>query len=246
MGRTRIRIRIGGTPPPKSSSALEHDSGIHSGVDTSPSSSGGSESPLWSKVWSKPTGNDSEVPLDPEGESKLGTTTGNQLASLPARLNRFHGVTPPRFISFMMSQTALAFPPPPGREGYLAKMAGKQSLEIEHASPPEPQSKGFISNFKTYFGKLGKLKFRCQGSSVRLTLERKYLPTLLSNKHFDFIIFSSTVRNLGESSNTPATSATDGVLRHNAGISLPGLSGYLKNREQPSSRDSANPMDEDC
>jgi hypothetical protein len=60
-------------------------------------------------------------------------------------------------------------PLPPGREGYLAKVSTKQqspSPEIEHASPssyfdlPQPQSKGFVSNFKTFFGKLGKLNFR--------------------------------------------------------------------------------------
>jgi hypothetical protein len=61
-------------------------------------------------------------------------------------------------------------PLPPGRGGYLAKVATQPppSPEIEHLSPsryfdlppPPPQSKGFVSKFKTYFGKLGKLKFR--------------------------------------------------------------------------------------
>jgi hypothetical protein len=59
------------------------------------------------------------------------------------------------------------------------------------------------------------------------------------------IFLSLTVGNLGESSDAPATSATDGVLRRGAGMSLPGLSDYLKSREQPASRGSANPMDED-
>jgi hypothetical protein len=65
----------------------------------------------------------------------------------------------------------LRLPPPPGRQGYLVKVAGQQtpSLEIESASPssyldppppPKPQSKGFVNNFKTFFGKLGKLNFR--------------------------------------------------------------------------------------
>jgi hypothetical protein len=61
-------------------------------------------------------------------------------------------------------------PLPPGREGYLAKVATQPppSPEIEHLSPsryfdhppPPPPSKGFVSKFKTNFGKLGKLKFR--------------------------------------------------------------------------------------
>lgn len=67
-------------------------------------------------------------------------------------------------------------PPPPGREGYLAKVAGQQSpsssITSEHVSPwnyfepsppRKPQSKGFVSIIKTYFGKLtkllGKLRF---------------------------------------------------------------------------------------
>jgi hypothetical protein len=70
------------------------------------------------------------------------------------------------------------------------------------------------------------------------------LPTLLSNKHFGFMIFfSKTVGNLGESSDAPATSATDGVLRRGAGMSLPGLSDYPKSRKQSASHGSANPMD---
>jgi hypothetical protein len=59
------------------------------------------------------------------------------------------------------------------------------------------------------------------------------------------IFLSLTVGNLGEFSNAPATSATDGVLRRGAAMSLPGLSDHPKSREQPASRDSANPMDED-
>jgi hypothetical protein len=59
------------------------------------------------------------------------------------------------------------------------------------------------------------------------------------------IFLSLPVGDLGESSNTPATSATGGILRRGAGMSLPGLSDYPKSREEQASRGSANPMDED-
>ena len=156
-GRTRVRIRSGGRLRPSHHQRSNMTVGFIRALTPSPSSSGGSESPLWSKVWSKPTG--TEVPLDPEGASKLGTTTGNQLAS-PSEAKSVSWGHTTKVHFFHDEPDGLGLPPPPGREGYLAKMAGKQSLEIEHASPPEPQSKGFISNFKTYFGKLGKLKFR--------------------------------------------------------------------------------------
>ncbi len=123
----------------QSSPARDYASGNHPGFDMPSSPSGGSESPLWSKVWSTPGGT--------EASSSPDTT----------KVHFFHD-----------GPEELGLPHPPGREGYLAKVAGQQSPEIEHAStyfepppsppPPKPQSKGFISNFKSYFGKLaGKL-----------------------------------------------------------------------------------------
>jgi hypothetical protein len=158
------------TPPPKSSPAVGHASGSHSGVDMSSSSSGGSESPLLTPG--------SEVPLDPEGAFKPGTTTEDQ----PASSSKTKSVSwsPLKNVKLPSGQIISEplvppeikpLPLPPGRDGYLAKVASTQqspSPEIEHASPssyfdlppsPKPQSKGFVSNFKTYFGKLGKLNF---------------------------------------------------------------------------------------
>jgi hypothetical protein len=221
------------TPSPQSSQPPDHASGSHPGVDT-PSTSGGSVSPLWSKVWSTPGG--AEVPLDPEGAFKPGTTT-------PKKVNFWHttkvhifepDLSPPPedqpakkalSVSWGPSQLILPsgeiiseplppepLPSPPGREAYLAKMAAQQSPSSEHASPssehaspssdhsssssdfdlypphspehassssnvdlyppqspehassssnvdlyPPPESKGFASKFKTFFGKL---KFR--------------------------------------------------------------------------------------
>jgi hypothetical protein len=68
------------------------------------------------------------------------------------------------------------------------------------------------------------------------------LPTFLSDKHFDFMVFlSSTV---GESSNAPATPASSSNFRRGAGISLPGLSDLPQSWKLSASRGSANPMDE--
>ena len=151
------------TPPPKSSPAVGHASGSHPGVDMPSSSSGGSESPLL-------TPGGTEVPLDPEGASKPGTTTENQpVSSSEAKSVSWGHTTKVHF--FHDGPDDLRLPPPPGRQGYLVKVAGQQtpSLEIESASPssyldppppPKPQSKGFVNNFKTFFGKLGKLNFR--------------------------------------------------------------------------------------
>ena len=61
-------------------------------------------------------------------------------------------------------------PLPPGRKGYLAKVAAGQQPpppEFDHASPssffepppPEPKSKSLVSKVTTSLGKLGKLKF---------------------------------------------------------------------------------------
>jgi hypothetical protein len=160
------------TPPSQSSGARDHGSGSHPGVDMPSSSSGGSESPLWSKVWSTPGG--TGVPLDPEGAFKPGTTIGNQppASSGKTKLVSWGPTTKVHFYDKDPFENPL--PRPPGRKGYLAKVAAQQSPspDIEHdvssssyfspspQSPPKPQSKGFVSNFKTYFRKLGKLNFR--------------------------------------------------------------------------------------
>jgi hypothetical protein len=177
--------------PPQSPSAPNPASGSHPGVGTPSSPSGGSKSALL-------TAGGTEVPLDPKGAFKLGlppppgregylakvagqqspfpeiehappsgTTTGNQPTSPSGRKSiSWDPTTKVHF--YHDGPEELGLPPPPGREGYLAKVAKQQSLspEIEHASPfshfeppppPKPQSKGFVSNIKS---KLGKLKFR--------------------------------------------------------------------------------------
>ena len=191
--------------PSQSSSPPNYAGGSHSGVDTPSSSSGGSES-LFSKVWSVP-GRTGE-PLGPDGAFKPGTTTENPPASSSnaKKVNfwhttKVHFFEPDRPVSESQDKPAPLLPLPPGREGYLAKVAAQQSPSPEYPSSssyfdpapspgregylakvagqqspppspgrtspssdvdlyPPPQSKGFVSKFKTYFGKLGKLKFR--------------------------------------------------------------------------------------
>jgi hypothetical protein len=151
-----------GVDMPPSPSAPDYASGSHPGVDMPPSPSSGSKSPPESKLWSTPGG--TEVPLDE------GTTTENQPASSSKPKSVSWGHTTKVHIYENEPDTP-DLPAPPGREGYLAKVAGQQSPlpEVEHAPlssyfdpspPPAPQSKGLVSNFKTFFGKLGKLKFR--------------------------------------------------------------------------------------
>jgi hypothetical protein len=159
---------------PPSASTPDHASGSHPGVDMPPSPSGGSKSPLLS------TPGGTEVPLDPEGAFKPGTSTGNQRASSdkdPKKVNFWH-TTKVHFFEPDIPADEKAtpiepLPLPPGREAYLAKAAAQQSPspEIQLASPSsyfspppqlpqKPQSKGVVSNLKTSIGKLGKVKFR--------------------------------------------------------------------------------------
>jgi hypothetical protein len=120
-------------PSPQSSSAPDHAGGSHSGVDMpGPSSpSSGSESPPWSKVLSTPGGTD--VPLDPNGAITPGTTTENQPAS--------------------SSKTkSVSWEPVTKVHSY--------DEELEPLPSRFPPKNNFVSNFKNFFGKLGKLKFR--------------------------------------------------------------------------------------
>jgi len=159
-----------GTSQPQSPSTPNYASGSHPGVDMPSSPPGGSKSPPGPKMWSTPEWTD--VPLDEEGTFKPGTTTENQPASSSETKSVSWGHTT-KVHFFHDEPDTLGLPRPPGREGYLAKAAGRpsSSLEIEHASPssyfdppppppPKPQSKGLVSNVKSYFGKLRKLKFR--------------------------------------------------------------------------------------
>jgi len=96
-------------------------------------------------MWSTPGG--TEVLRDPEGEVKPGTTTENQPTSSGS----------PKKVSWGGTTTVFVYPPdplplPPGRDGYLAKVAAQQL-------PQTPKSNGFVSMLKTFFGKFRKLKF---------------------------------------------------------------------------------------
>jgi hypothetical protein len=116
--------------------------------------------PSWfSKVWSLPGETGS-----PNGAIKQGITTDNQPASSSetkavswghtTKVHLYDENAPPHIPGpdgVLMDHLAL----PPGREGYLAKVAAEQS-----PPQPPPKPKGFASNLKTYFDKLGKLNFR--------------------------------------------------------------------------------------
>lgn len=131
---------------PSSSQTPPVPDGSHPGVDMPSSPSAGSTSPP------------SSTPgrIEAEGAFKPGTTTGNQPAS-PSKLKSVSWGHTTK-VHFYGPEPLL---PPPGREGYLAKVA--PSPETEHISPnyfsPKPQSKGFTSKLKTFFSKLGKLIF---------------------------------------------------------------------------------------
>jgi hypothetical protein len=133
-----------------------HASGSHPSRDLT---STGSESPMWSNVWSEPKG--VEVPWDPPKSAgtmtgnpptsagnikkvQWGTTAENQLASESSGETKAVQWGPTTKI-FMYPEDPL--PQPPGRNGYLAKVAA-QTL-------PRPQS--FGSKVKAF---LGKAKFR--------------------------------------------------------------------------------------
>ena len=157
------------TPSSQSPASPDHAGGSNPGVGMSSSPSSGSESPLGSKVWSAPGG--TKVPLDEEGAFKPGTTTEDQSPSSSGTKSVSWGHTT-KVHFFHDGPEPLGLAPPPGREGYLAKVAGQKSPspEVEDASlssyfepppppPPKPQSKGSGSKFKTFFGKLGKLNY---------------------------------------------------------------------------------------
>ena len=155
-----------GTPRPQSPSAPNYASGSHPGVDMPSSPSAESKPPPGSTPgWT-------DVPLDEEGAFKPGTTAEDQPASSSGTKSVSWGHTT-KVHFFHDGPDPLGLDPPPGREGYLAKVAGKQlaPLEIEHASPasyfappppppPKPKSKGLIGSVKSYVSKVGKLKFR--------------------------------------------------------------------------------------
>ena len=145
------------TPKSQSPSTGTPDASGHSGVGMPSSPSAGSESPVWSKVWSKTGG--TEVPESafkptenqPASSSQAKkvswVTTPESSSSSPDRETKIKWA--PTTKVFMYDKDPLR--PPPGREGYLAKEAAK--------TLPKPKSKGFMGNAKSYFGKfLSKLR----------------------------------------------------------------------------------------
>jgi hypothetical protein len=135
---------------PSSSQTPPVPDGSHPGVGMPSSPSTGSTSPLSST----PGGTEAEGALKPE------TTTGSR----PASPSKPKSVSWADTVQFFEPDPILPPDRPPGREGYLAKVAKQPpSPEIEHISPnyfsppPKPQPKGFISKLKTVFSKLGKL-----------------------------------------------------------------------------------------
>ena len=150
-------------------------SGVEWGASSTPGhdvglSSGGSASPLWSKVWSSPGGTEVPEPWHQEGTFKPDSTTENKPTSTsniktvqwgPTTENQLPSSSEAKAVQwgpttkvFMYAKDPL--PSPPGREAYLAKLAA-QTL---------PQPKSFSSKVKTFFGNLkhglkhGNLKFR--------------------------------------------------------------------------------------
>ena len=145
--------------PSQSSSARD---GSYSGVDMPSFPSSGSESPMWSKTGSTPGG--TGVSFDAKGAVTPETTTENQPASPskpksvswgPTTNVHFYDESVPPHIPGPDGKLQDHLPLPPGREGYLAKVTAQQL-----PPQPQPQSKGFVSKFKTFFGKLGRLSFR--------------------------------------------------------------------------------------
>ena len=137
------------TPSPERLSTIESSTGSpsHSSSGTPSSSPGGNKSPMLTPGWT-------EVSLDQQGAFKPGTTTENQPAS-PSKTKSVSWGTSNKVVLPSGEITSEPLPQnlplPPGREGYLAKMAGQSSPP----PPPKSQSKDFVSNFRTYFGKLG-------------------------------------------------------------------------------------------
>jgi hypothetical protein len=131
--------------------APDYASGIHPGVGKPLPSSGGGDSPLWSKVWSTPGG--TAVPWNQEGPVKPGTTAENQPASITGNKPKLVSWASTKNVLLpsgdvlkrpLQSDTNLHLSPPPGQPGYVAKQ----------------QPKSFGSKFKAFFSKLSKFKFR--------------------------------------------------------------------------------------
>ena len=171
--------------PPAPQSSSDHASGSHPGVGMSSSPSGGTEVPLDSEGASKPgTTTDDQLASSSKtnkldwGHMTKGIPYRPFLAPLPedetlSDEEPWSDDEPSSYGEITSKQLPPGIEPlplPPGREGYLAKVAAQQlsSPEIEQASPssifePPPssksQSKGFVSKVKTFVGKLGELKF---------------------------------------------------------------------------------------
>ena len=124
---------------------------------TSPSDGGKSpvhssgESPMWSKVWSKPGG--TEVDWDPVKNQPAKPTT----IQWGTKTTHTYDIDPP-YKNVPLSE-------PPGRVAYLNKVAAQRLEASKQASkPPKPPKKSFTGYLKSFFSKLGsklgKLKFR--------------------------------------------------------------------------------------
>lgn len=154
------------TPSSQSARARDYTTGGHSGVDMSSSPSGGTE-----------------APLVPEGTFKPGTTTESQLASSSEPKSVSWGPTTesqptlpsdPKSVSWGPTTKVHFYGPepirpPPGREGYLAKVAAQQKAQSNGFKTFfgklsnlnfGPTFQRMVSNFKTLFGKIGHLNFR--------------------------------------------------------------------------------------
>ena len=94
----------------------------------------GGESPMWSEVWSTPDG--TEVDWDPVKNQPSKPTT------IQWGTKTMHTYDPDPYKD-------VPLPEPPGRVGYLNKLAAQR------LAPPEPQSEshGLASNFKSIFSK---------------------------------------------------------------------------------------------
>jgi hypothetical protein len=149
----------------------------------------------------------------------------------PARLNRFHGGPRPRFISMTKIPLKDPFLARRGgrdtwpkwlrsnrhRHRQILNTRRHRAISVLlrncHRSPSQRvllaiSRRFLLSSENSIYGQISRRFLASsansnsgQGSSVWLTLERKYLPLpSLPNKYFDFMIFRSlsiTVRNLG-------------------------------------------------
>jgi hypothetical protein len=181
-------IHLSDTESPQPPSTPDHASGSRPGIGMPSSPSSGSKSPLWS------TAGGTEVPLDTEGAFKPGTTIGNQPPASSGKTKSVSWGHTTKVHIYDKDPFENPLPLPPGRNGYLAKVAAQQSPSpnIEHASsssyfdPPKPQSKGFVSNFKTFFAKLGKLNLRPNFKTLSGKLGKlKFRPRFQSQRMVD-------------------------------------------------------------